>query len=101
MNKPLSCAAQDMLEAAIVQKRRVTLIVNNESNEPIEYTKVLLLDINSTDGKEVITFLTTDNQGGVTRLSVNTAHIISFHANDSKQPSIHFKQADDLACSFD
>ena len=82
MNKPLSCGAQDMLEAVIVQKRRINLITVNNQGELNKFMKVLPIDIGSQKGNEFLTFMTTDNQGGIIKLAVNTAEIINFEADD-------------------
>ena len=96
MNTPLSCGAQDMLEAVIVQKRRINLITVNNQGELNKFMKVLPIDIGSQKGNEFLTFMTTDNQGGIIKLAVNTAEIINFEADDFKDPRIQFAKADDL-----
>jgi len=92
----MSCGAQDMLEAVIVQKRRINLITINDEGELSKFPKVLPVDIGSHDGKECMTFMTTDNIGGIIKLSVNTADIISFEADDFKDPRIQFSKDDEL-----
>ncbi len=96
-NKLMRCDAQDMLEAVIVQKRRINLIVSNDSGEHSKFPKVLPIDIGSHQGQEVMTFMTTDNQGGIIKLSANTADIISFEADDFKDPRICYKKDTDLS----
>ncbi len=98
MNKPLSCGAQDMLEAVIVQKRRINLVYGVENGEQIKHSKVLPIDIGSEQGQEHLTFMTTDNQGGIIKLSISTDEIISFEANDFKDPRIQFNRADNSSC---
>ena len=88
----MSCGAQDMLEAVIVQKRRINLIISNDTGEISKFAKVLPIDIGSHQGQEVMTFMTTDNQGGIIKLSVNTVDIISFEADDFKDPTIRYKK---------
>ena len=98
MNKPLSCGAQDMLEAAIVQKRRINLIINNENDELSKFPKVLPIDIGMHKGLEMMTFLTSDNMGGIIKLSVNTADVMSFETDDFKNPRIHFNKEEESTC---
>jgi len=99
MNKPLSCHAQDMLEAAIVQKRRINLIINNDDGEFSKFPRVLPIDIGTHKGLEMMTFMTSDNLGGIIKLSVNTSDIIGFESDDLKEPRIQFNKEGDLACS--
>ena len=86
----MSCGAQDMLEAVIVQKRRIHLVTSNEQGGLSKFPKVLPIDVASKNGQEFMTFMTTDNQGGIIKLTVNTADIISFEADDFKDPRIKF-----------
>ncbi|VAW44087.1 hypothetical protein MNBD_GAMMA02-1152 [hydrothermal vent metagenome] len=97
MNKPLSCGAEDMLEAVIVQKRRINLVFYNDQGEVSKFPKVLPVDIGSQQGKENLTFMTTDNLGGIIKLSVNTADILSFEADDFKDPRIQYAKDDNLS----
>lgn len=91
MNKPLSCSAQDLLEAAIVQKRRLNLHCLDESGKVINYPKILPVDVTTSAGEEQLTFMTTDNAGGIIKLSLNTAEITAFEADDFFDPRIEFK----------
>lgn len=91
MNKPpLSCSTQDLLEAAIVQKRRLEITCDSENGQQITYHKVLPIDINSANGVEQLIILTTDNEGGILKLSIDTSHITAFSALDSLKPVIEF-----------
>lgn len=87
---PLSCGAQDMLETAIVQKRRINLTVTTEDGCLSDFSKVLPVDIGSHQGQEVMEFMAVDNKGGIIKLSVNTADIVSFEADDLMSPRIQF-----------
>lgn len=91
MNKPpISCSTQDLLEAAIVQKRRLEITCSTDTGEPITYHKVLPIDINSQNGVEQLIVLTTDNEGGILKLSIDTSQITAFSALDSLKPLIEF-----------
>lgn len=92
MNKPLSCGAQDLLEAAIVQRRRLDLNCESPDGEKHCYIKVLPVDINSKEGVEMLSILTTDNDGGILKLNINTADIKKFEAKDYLDPRIKFKR---------
>ncbi len=94
MNKPLSCGAQDMLEAVIVQKRRINLITTTEIGEVSKFAKVLPVDIGTQQGREVMVFMTIDNLGGIIKLSVNTDDIISLEADDFKDPRIQYSKSE-------
>ncbi len=91
MNKPLSCGAQDLLEAAIVQRRRLNLFCQSVDGKITSYTKVLPLDISSKNGTEQLTFLTTDNDGGILKLTIDTSDINKFEARDFLDPKISFQ----------
>ncbi len=91
MNKPLSCGAQDMLEAAIVQRRRINLTTSTLQAGQTRYTKVLPIDIGSQTGEELLTIMTTDNQGGIIKLTIKTQEIIAFEADDFKDPRILYQ----------
>lgn len=86
---PMSCHTQDLLEAAIVQKRRLRITCLSEG-EPIIYDKALPVDINNENGIEQLIILTTDNEGGILKLSINTSEILAFSALDSKTPLINY-----------
>lgn len=88
----MSCGVQDMLEAVIVQKRRIHLVTSNEQGELSKFAQVLPIDVASKNSTEFMTFMTTDNQGGIIKLTVNTADIISFEADDFKDPRIQFNK---------
>ncbi|MCB1583413.1 MAG: hypothetical protein R3E90_01375 [Marinicella sp.] len=91
MNKPpLDCNTQDLLEAAIVQKRRLSITCENTVGQHMTYDKVLPIDIRSSHGIEQLTILTTDNEGGILKLAINTSQIIAFSALDSLKPVIEF-----------
>lgn len=79
-----------MLEAVIVQKRRINLTVTDDKAETCQYNKVLPVDMGSLKGHEFLTFMTADNQGGILKLTVNTSDIISFEADDFKDPRIEY-----------
>ncbi len=101
MQKPLSCGAQDMLEAAIVQRRRLDISCDMPGEGHCTYHKVLPIDIRSVQQAEQLTFLTTDNDGGILRLVVNTAWITAFEAKDFKDPRIKYHHANDMGCTLD
>ncbi len=102
MKKPLSCGAQDMLEAAIVQQRRLNISCHSPEEGHCTYHKVLPVDINSVEQVEQLYFLTTDNNGGILKLSIDTAHITAFEAKDFKDPRIAYRRGnDDLSCGLD
>lgn len=92
MNTPLNCSTQDLLEAAIVQQRRLTIRCVSETGETAVHIKVLPIDINSQNGREYLTVLTTDNDGGILKLTIDTSHIRAFAALDSRQPAINFSK---------
>ena len=91
MNKPLSCGAQDLLEAAIVQRRRLELSCESTNGEKVAYKKILPVDISSNNGIEQLTILNTDNEGGILKLMINNSEIIDFEAKDFLDPKIKFK----------
>ena len=95
MNKPLSCGAQDMLEAAIMQKRRINITCANDSVHNSLFKKVLPVDIFTKDGVEQLSFFDSDNDGGILKLTINTADIIAFEAKDFKDPRISFNSSND------
>ncbi len=99
MKNSLSCAAQDMLEAAIVQRRRLNLKCMGADAQTISYQRVLAINIGTTDGTEYLTILTTDNEGGIIKLPINTAELLSFEANDFNDPRIQFQSSDDISCT--
>lgn len=86
----MNCQTQDLLEAAIVQKRRLKISCVSTEGEKITYHKVLPIDINTLNGVEHLTVLTTDNEGGILKLSIDTSQINYFEAIDSKTPVIKF-----------
>jgi hypothetical protein len=90
MNQPLSCGAQDLLEAAIMQRRRINIICHRQDGEQALYDRVLPIDIGTQGGAEFLTILTTDNQGGILKLELDTAEIVSFEAKDFLDPRIHY-----------
>ena len=91
MNKPpLDCNTQDLLEAAIVQQRRLTITCEDPDGSHLTYIKVLPIDIQSCNGIEQLTVLTTDNEGGILKLTIDTSQIIAFSALDSLKPVIEF-----------
>lgn len=88
MNKPLSCGAQDQLEAAIIQRRRLSITCRDAAGEERDHVNVLPVDIGSHDGHECLTILTSDNAGGILKIQLNTADIIAFQARDLMDPTI-------------
>ncbi len=92
MNKPISCGAQDMLEAAIIQRRRLNLICHAETGEQAFFDRVLPIDIGTEDGIESLTIMTTDNDGGILKLSINTSDIEFFEAKDYQDPRIIYQK---------
>ena len=91
MNKPLSCGASDMLEAAIIQKRRLNIVCHAQTDGTESYQRVLPIDIKTQSGTERITFMAADNDGGIIKRSIDTADIISFEAIDFNDPRIHYQ----------
>jgi hypothetical protein len=100
MNKPLSCGAQDMLEAAIMQKRRINITCANDSAHVIQFNKVLPVDIFTKDGVEQLAFFDSDNSGGILKLTIDTADIIAFEAKDFKDPRIIYNRSNDSSCEL-
>ena len=92
MNPPLPCGAQDMLEAAIVQKRRLDIVCLNQVGDKISYQRILPLDINSREDAEWLSFMYADNKGSIRRVDINTAQILSFQAIDERQPTIQYRR---------
>lgn len=92
MNEPISCGAQDMLEAAIIQRRRLNVICHAPTGEQAFYDRVLPIDMGSHKGEEVLTVMTTDNDGGILKLSINTADIEYFEAKDYQDPRIVYQK---------
>lgn len=90
MNKPLSCGASDMLEAAIIQKRRLNIVCQTQADGAESYQRVLPIDIETQSGKERLTFMAADNDGGIIKRSIDTADIISFEAIDFNDPRIQY-----------
>ncbi len=101
MKKALSCSAQDMLEAAIVQKRRLNLRCLDESGNTITHPKILPVDIFTDDGNELLIFMTTDKNGGIIRLKINTQLIMAFEADDFLDPRIIYNSDKNNICSTD
>lgn len=93
MNTSLPCGAQDMLEAAIVQKRRLDVVCLNQTGDEISYQRLLPLDIKSREGIEWLHFMYADSDGDIRRVEVNTARIKSFQAVDDLQPKIHYQRS--------
>lgn len=91
MKNSLSCSAQDMLEAAIIQKRRLNLQCLDESGHVVAHPKILPVDIDTRNGEEQLYFMATDNKGGIIKLSINTSYITAFEANDFLDPRIVYK----------
>lgn len=98
MKKMLSCGAQDMLEAAIIQKRRLNLVGSDDTGAVVSYPKIIPVDITTDAGQEQLVFMTSDNQGGIIRLTINTALIQSFEADDFLDPRIIYHQDFDGGC---
>lgn len=93
MNTPLPCGAQDKLEAAIVQKRRLDMVCLNQAGEKISYRRVLPIDINSQKGVEWLHFIYADVDNNIRRVQVNTAQIVSFQAVDEQQPNLRYQRS--------
>ena len=104
MRKQLNCAAQDLLEAAIVQKRRLN-ITCQDGDEVMTYFKVLPVDIQTKDGTETLYIMTVDNQGGLLRLGIQTDCIEAFEAKDFLDPRICYQRRHSLggdeSCALD
>lgn len=98
MDNQLSCDAQDMLEAAIVQKRRLNLKSLDDAGHVTAHPKILPININTNDGQEHLEFMTTDNKGGIIKLSINTALITAFEAKDFLDPRIMYKANNNKSC---
>lgn len=90
MNKPLSCSAQDLLEAAIVQRRRLNLHCKDETGQTVNHRKIIPIDIFTESGSEQLAFMTSDNHGGIIKLSINTELIVAFEAEDFLDPRISY-----------
>ena len=90
MTARLPCGAQDMLEAAIVQKRRLDIVCLNQAGDKISYQRVLPIDINSREGAEWLHFVYADAGGAIRRVQINTAYIMSFQAVDELQPNLRY-----------
>ncbi len=91
MTARLPCGAQDMLEAAIMQKRRLDIVCLNQAGEKISYSRVLPIDINSQEGIEWLHFIYADAGDNIRRVQINTAHIVSFQAVDDQQPDLRYQ----------
>jgi len=81
-----------MLEAAIVQKRRLDVVCHNQAGQLIDYQHILPLDVFSREGIEWLSFMYADSSGDIRRVEINTAQIKSFQAIDNRQPDIHFQR---------
>jgi hypothetical protein len=92
MAAQLPCGAQDLLEAAIVQKRRLDIVCLIQGGERIRYQHILPLDVFSREGIEWLSFMYADSSGDIRRVEINTAQIKSFQAIDNRQPDIHFQR---------
>jgi len=90
MNGQLPCGVQDLLEAAIVQKRRLDMVCLNQADDKISYCRVLPIDVNSQEGIEWLHFIYADADNNIRRVQVNTAGIVSFQAVDDRQPTIQY-----------
>lgn len=90
MTSVLPCGAQDMLEAAIVQKRRLDVVCLNPDGEQISYQRILPLDITSREGDECLSFMYAEDKGGIRRVDINTSQLLSFQAVDERQPTIRY-----------
>ncbi|KAA3651412.1 MAG: hypothetical protein DWP95_00625 [Proteobacteria bacterium] len=91
MTAQLPCGAQDLLEAAIVQKRRLNLVCLNQADQQINYQHILPLDVFSREGVEWLSFMYADDHGGIRRVDINTAKILSFQAVDNRQPILQYQ----------
>ncbi len=100
MKHTLSCAAQDLLEAAIIQKRRLNLQYLDDSGHVVAHPKVLPVDIFTSHNEEQLLFMATDNKGGIIKLSINTAYITAFEADDFLDPRIIYKSDSDDVCGI-
>jgi len=100
MNTPLNCDAQDMLEAAILQHRRLDVIYQPENGEITTFQRVLPIEINSQGGTEQLAILTTDNLGGILKLKLDTAGIHAFEAKDFKDPKIQYNKKNEPSCGI-
>ncbi len=92
MNGQLPCGVQDLLEAAIVQKRRLDMVCLNQAGEEISYSRVLPIDIHSQEGIEWLHFIYADTDDNIRRVQVNTAHLVSFQAVDGRQPDLRYQR---------
>lgn len=92
MTARLPCGVQDMLEAAIVQKRRLDLVCLNQTDEAINYQRILPVNISTRAGIEWLSFIYADSQGGIRRVDINTAGIVSFQAVDDKEPVLNYQR---------
>ena len=90
MNPKLPCGAQDLLEAAIVQRRRLNVVYVKNNGQTQRYAHVLPVDIGSEKGVEWLTVMAADKSGQIRRLRFNTAQLMSFQADDQLQPNISY-----------
>ncbi len=90
MNIELPCGAQDLLEAAIIQQRRLDVVYLKSNGQSQEYVHVLPVDIASKQGKEWLTVMAADRTGRIRRLRFNTSRLLSFQADDQLQPVIAY-----------
>lgn len=81
-----------MLEAAIIQKRRLYISCQDLTGQKEAFQKVLPVAINTSNAKQELIILTTDNEGGILKIAIETSHIISFQAKDLQDPKISFKR---------
>jgi hypothetical protein len=81
-----------MLEAAIIQKRRLDVVCLNQDGERISYQRILPLDIISREGVEWLSFMYADDKGGIRRVDINTSKLLSFQAVDDQQPNIDYQR---------
>lgn len=92
MNTKLPCGAQDLLEAAIVQQRRLDVVYLKNTGQAQDYVHVLPVDIASEQGVEWLTVMAADKSGRIQRLRFDTSQLLSFQADDELQPVIAYYQ---------
>lgn len=90
MTAQLPCGAHDLLESAIVQRRRLDVVYIKNNGHTQHYAHVLPVDIASDKGVEWLTVMAADKSGQIRRLRFNTAQLISFQADDQLQPIIAY-----------
>lgn len=79
----MNCSTQDMLEAASVQRRRITLSYKTTNGQKQTINDAVVLDVYTEAGREMVTIRCSDVIS-----HIESQRITAFQANDSLRPEI-------------